>query len=67
MSSTLYTRIQVLAAAGITVRRANHFEEQRTEYGDKLIWVLDRGGNRQATRAYRTKEEAMQAAEASLY
>jgi hypothetical protein len=66
MQETLHTRIKVLAAAGITIRRANHFEEQRNEYGDKLVWVLDRGGNRQATLAYQTKKDALQAAEASL-
>ena len=64
MAETLYARLKALATVGIMIRRATHFEEQRNEYGEKCIWVIDRGGNRQAGRAYRTKEEALQAAEA---
>lgn len=63
MVESLYKREQALTALGITIRRANHFEETRNEYGDKLIWVVDLGGNRQATSAYKTKMEALVAAE----
>lgn len=66
MAESLYARTQKLAARGITIRRANHFEEQRSPYGDKLCWVIDRGGQRQATVAYRSKMAALDAAEASV-
>lgn len=66
MAESIYKREQALKVQGITIRRATHFEEQRNEYGDKLQWVVDRGGNRQATIAYKTKEEALLAAEQSL-
>ena len=65
MSST-YTREKALQAQGITVRRANHFEQKTNEYGEKLRWVVDLGGNRQARLAYRTKALALAAAEAYL-
>jgi hypothetical protein len=66
MAESIYRREKALREHGITIRRASHFEEQRNEYGEKLTWVVDRGGQRQAHLAYRTKEEALQAAEASL-
>jgi hypothetical protein len=55
-------REKALKAKGITVRRANHFEQTINEYGEKLIWVIDRG-EFQALKAYRTKEDALKAAE----
>jgi hypothetical protein len=60
---SLYRRKQALAAKGITVRHATKFEEQRSPYGDKLIWVVDLGGGRQARTAYQTRDEALRAAE----
>lgn len=66
MDTTAYKREQALATHGILVRRANHFEAMTNEYGDKLRWVIDLGGERQALHAYRTKKEAIAAAEAYL-
>ena len=63
--TTLYKREQALKAQGLTVRRANHFEHTINEYGEKLAWVIDRGAF-QALRAYRTKVEAMEAAESMV-
>jgi len=63
---TMYKRVQRLLAQGITVKRASGFEEARGSEGEKLIWVVDKGGERQATHAYPTKEAAIVAAEAYL-
>lgn len=59
---SMYKREQALRARGMGVRRANHFEQQMTEYGEKLIWVIDRG-ERQALKAFATKAQAISAAE----
>jgi hypothetical protein len=58
----IYKRLQALEAQGLTIRRANHFEQRINEYGEKLIWVINRG-EQQALKAYRTKRETIQAAE----
>ena len=63
---SLYKREQALQAKGITVRQAKRFERTVNEYGEKLTWVVDLGGHRQARTVYRTKEEALKAAEAYL-
>jgi hypothetical protein len=60
---SMYKREQALKAQGMNVRRANHAEQTVNEYGDKLTWVVDLGGQRQARQAYRTKAEALAAAE----
>lgn len=65
MEDSLYMREKTLAQHGLAVRRANHFEQQINEYGEKLRWVVDRG-ERQALTAYRTKIEAIEAAERYL-
>ena len=62
----MYTRLQALEAQGIHIRRANHAEQTLNEYGEKLLWVIDLGGQRQARKAFRTKAEAVEAAEAYL-
>ena len=62
-TASVCQREQTLKAQGITVRRAGHFERRTNEYGEKLRWVVDRGGSRQALIAYRTKEDALVAAE----
>ena len=64
MPASLYRRIAALKAHGIEIRRANHFEQTVNEYGEKLTWVIDGGAHRQALRAFRTKAEAVAAAEA---
>jgi hypothetical protein len=61
MAST-YAREKALKERGVTIRRANHFEQTTNEYGDKLIWVIDRG-EFQALRVFKTKGEAIAAAE----
>lgn len=66
MEQTLYLREKRLTEHGIAVRRAHHFEEQRNEYGDKLLWVIDFGDHRQARTAYRTRKHALEAAETYL-
>lgn len=63
---TLYKRLQRLGAAGMIIRRANHFEQKTNEYGEKLTWVISRGGVVQALLAYKTKEHAITAAERYL-
>src|SRR5262245_18661977 len=62
MMASQYMREKALRDQGITVRRANHFEQRINEYGEKLTWVIDRG-EVQALIAYRTKEDALRAAE----
>lgn len=64
--TSTYRQEQTLAESGISVCRANRFEEARNAYGEKLIWVVDLDGNRQARTPYRTKQEALQAAETYL-
>jgi hypothetical protein len=66
MMESLYRWEQTLRANGITVRRANHSEETVNEYGERLAWVVDLGGQRQARTAYRTKAEALAKAEEYL-
>ena len=63
---SLYQRIKSLQARGLTVRHANHFEQTINEYGEKLNWVVDLGEGKRARRAYKTKEEALNAAERML-
>jgi hypothetical protein len=60
--ASIYQCEKALRAQGITVRRANHCEQTINEYGEKLIWVVDRGGNRHPRIAYRTKAQALEAA-----
>jgi hypothetical protein len=57
-----YMREKAVAAQGRRVRRANHCEQQVTEYGEKLIWVIDQG-EWQARVAYKTRHAAIEAAE----
>jgi hypothetical protein len=66
MPESQYTREKALARRDITIRRANHFEEQRSPYGDKLCWVIDRGYGWQSLHAYATKRAALDAAEAEI-
>ena len=62
--ASIYAREQALQSKGIVVRRANHFETTTNEYGEKLTWVVDLGGNHQARTPYATKAQALCAAEA---
>ena len=42
----------------------DHAEQTLNEYGERLVWVIDLGGQQQARKAFRTKAEALAAAEA---
>jgi hypothetical protein len=61
----MYKRLQALKSQGVTLRRANHAEQRINEYGEKLVWVIDKG-EYQALNAYRTKRDALEAAERTL-
>jgi len=65
---SMYKRLQRLQAAGITIRRAGHFEGTLNEYGERLSWVIDTGSGRQALpqEVYRTKMAAVAGAEELL-
>jgi len=61
-----YRREQRLARQGLHVRRLAESAALHNEYGEKLRWVVDLGGHRQARLAYKTREDALRAAEAYL-
>ena len=65
MTESIYKREKVLKAQGIEIRRATHFEAQRSPYGEKLIWVID-CGEWQALKAYPTKMAAIIDAEKDM-
>lgn len=57
-----YSDLRALAAHGITIRKANRFEEQTNEYGEKLRWVIDMGGHMQSQHPYATQKAALEKA-----
>ena len=66
MAESLYLRQKALEDKGVTIRRANHFEQTIDQYGTRLRWVIDRG-EFQALKVYPTKLAAIEDAERNEY